>query len=614
VALFGSDPSKPFRDEIDSFAAEFEALRSASENRLTRSKLYRDEIESTRHVDKVASPAQTADYGRGPRRSQNDYQRNKFRFPLGQALTVKHAYRIAGRMPDVVVDRRQETPEERYRSDTMEKVWWAVVYDSDGEVAFADAAWDSSQIGSSAFEVYPSKTGGPPCFRALDSAMCLPVLGVDDPHDFQRFYRWWRVPYGAFVETYQGASFRDVPVDINEVQFDTDERMVTIVECCSKQKRIRFTLGVSSGSRDKKHVALEEWTHGYGFVPNVIVPNLGPYRKVFGWADYEFVREIIRYIPQLFGREADIIQMVANGAMMMKGTKLSPAQVKRLLAEGGVIPVGRDGDLVPVQVPDVPQFAIDHHNRAFDLMERLGFAPPAAWGAAGSSSGSDRGLQLQPMVELTAMKQKNWSAGLSRLAAYTYQMIEKKMVGAQTFKGTYPTGNGQQAFNLILGEGLDDLSQVDETTGDSVGSYPRDPKKLFGGDYKVRFLFADRIDYDDPAYVASELNKFAQNVQSATTTLEHLGIESPEDEMKLIQQEAEAFPWLRPGMLQMMQMAQDGANQQGQNDGSQNATSPEDAMMGAMGTMGQPDGQALDSDAMAGALPGSSNGQLYGGA
>jgi hypothetical protein len=62
-------------------------------------------------------------------------------------------------------------------------------------------------------------------------------------------------------------------------------------------------------------------------------------------------------------------------------------------------------------------------------------------------------------------------------------------------------------------------------------------------------------------------------------------------------------------------MAQnDGGDQQGQNDGSQNAPSPADSMSGAMDTMMGKDGQALDADAMSGALPGGANGQLYGGA
>jgi hypothetical protein len=68
-------------------------------------------------------------------------------------------------------------------------------------------------------------------------------------------------------------------------------------------------------------------------------------------------------------------------------------------------------------------------------------------------------------------------------------------------------------------------------------------------------------------------------------------------------------------MLKMMEMAQQDVSQQGQNDGSQNAASPADAMSGASETMMQPDGSALDTDAMTGALPGATpNGQMYGGA
>jgi hypothetical protein len=89
-----------------------------------------------------------------------------------------------------------------------------------------------------------------------------------------------------------------------------------------------------------------------------------------------------------------------------------------------------------------------------------------------------------------------------------------------------------------------------------------------------------------------------------------MGFEAPEDEMKLIEQESQDHPWLRQGMLKLLEM-QLNAPQQGQNDGSQN----QGADFGsAIDTMTSSDGQALDGDAMTGQLSGGPSGQLYGGA
>jgi hypothetical protein len=295
---------------------------------------------------------------------------------------------------------------------------------------------------------------------------------------------------------------------------------------------------------------------------------------------------------------------------MVRGTKLSPLQIQQLLQEGGVIPVGRDGDILPVQVPEMPSFSVEHGQRAFDLLERLGFAPPAAWGSIGAQSGSDRGLQLQPLFELTALKQKNWSAGLSRLGRMVFETIDKKGGTKATYAGVHRSGAKRKSFAITLGTEAPAQGLVDEMTGEAV-DLPTSPKELFSGDYRVRFEFASRIDFDDPAYVASELNKFAQGVQSARTTLERLGFPAPEDELKLIEQEAEQFPWLRQGMIKLLEM-QLNQSQQGANDGSQNFD-PAEAQMGAMGMMQTKDGASLDADAATSALQGGV-GQLYGGA
>src|SRR6187549_170990 len=137
-------------DDIKDLKAEFEALRNAEAPRLTRFRDYREENESSRDGD-VMQFQGNSDYD--VVRGQRAPMRHNIPLPFGQAMTVKHSYRIAGRLPDVVVDRREESPQERFRSDTMEKMVWGIIRESKGETEFADAAWDGSQLGASCFSI-----------------------------------------------------------------------------------------------------------------------------------------------------------------------------------------------------------------------------------------------------------------------------------------------------------------------------------------------------------------------------------------------------------------------------------------------------------------------------
>jgi len=590
-------------DDIKALKAEFESLRNAESPRLARFRDYREENESSRDGD-VMQFQGTSDYDviRGARAPM----RHNLPLPFGQAMTVKHSYRIAGRLPDVVVDRREESPQERFRSDTMEKMVWGIIRESKGETEFADAAWDGSQLGASCFSIYWNIKKQMPIFKSLDPAGVLVVRGLDDPFDFQRFYRFWSVPKSTFQAEYRNSIFREKSVEVDRASSDE----VTIVQCSDRNKMTRFAL--------EDGIGLDEWDHNYGFVPYTVIPNIGPQRRIWGWADYEFVRSLIQYLPQLLGREADILRAVANGSYLEKGTGQSPEALNAALQKGGVIPSKRDSSVEPIQPPDVPAFADAHRESVLTYIKMLGFTPDAAWGDGSAGSGSDRGLQLQPLQELSTMKQLNWSVGLSRLFAMAFEMIEGQQVGTARYRGKTQKGARRSPFNILIGPGLEPTQEPNpdynpETLdgGEDFIDVPRDPEALFDGDHDVRFEWANtNADPNDPAFVLSELNKFQQGAQSLRTTLENLGVESPEDEMNLIEQESERFPWLRQGMIQMLKAQMD--NQQGAGGGN-----PGDVATGLDAGLGQmltPDGAAMNADGGATALNSDVGGPLYGGA
>lgn len=592
MGLLSAKPSDDYQVRVNDLATEFRVLQAGDAERLSRMKMYRDEIEASKSEAHTKSNANTgSDYGRGGRTKGGNPERHRFTLPFAQALTVKHSFRIAGRLPDAQVDRREETEEERSRSDAMEKAWWGIVRASKGDVRIGAVAHDASSLGAGVLEVYWDAAAQMPKFRDIDPVGFLVVKGLDDPHDFQRVYRFWEVEFATLK-----ASYRDQYVDTAKtrpVSFDginvNPNGKVCVVEMTDRNRKVRFALDYVKDAKQRPNdVPLLDESHDYSFVPFVVIPNLGPERNVWGWADYDFVREIVGYIPTMFGREADILKMVANGAYKMKGAKLTSQAAKTILQQGGVLPVGKDGDIEPVQAAEVPAFASEHRQSAVQFLQMLGFAPPAAWGDGNAGSGSDRGLQLGPMLELTMMKQINFGAGLSRLGSMCFRMIEKLQAGQARYAGTSSKRGSRRGFTMVTAPAA---SNVD-------GATPL--PDVIGKDYEIRFSWPSRLDPDDPAFVASELNKFAQGAQSLRTTLERMGFEAPEDEMKLIEQESQDHPWMRQGMIKLLEM-QFNASQQGANDGSQNQSAD---FGSALDTMTTKDGQALDKNAMIGTLPG----------
>lgn len=627
---FGGSPiPRDYRDRVDALGHEFENLRQAQSERLNRYKTYRQENENSRALDD-AKAGLTSDYGR--RTASADDSRHAIALPFGMALTVKHAYRIAGRLPDAIVDRREESPQERYRSDTMEKMWWSILRASHGETVFASAAWDGSQLGASCFEVYFDIGLQMPLIRAVDPAGVLVVRGIDDPHNFQRIYRFWEVPVAELQAEYRDVEVAGVDVQVSDIQSTHkvgNVPMATVIQACDKNTCVRFALGAQQKMGPKVNTPLWEWDHNLGFVNYVVIPNIGPERDVWGWADYEFVRGLVAYIPELFSREADILKMVANGAFIEKGTGQPANTVKDTIKKGGVLPSRRDGSVEPIDPPEIPTFQESHSARAMEMVKMLGFAPDAAWGGADTRSGADRTLQLQPLVEYTAMKQTNWVNGLTRIGAMCYRMIEQLQTIDTVYRGAVQSGrtgqrSGFQPFKIgptaapvSLGQqpadptvAATDQAFLTDDSGEEI-VVPATPAELFDGDYTIRFAWQNRIDPDDPAYVLSELNKFSQGAQSLRTTLERLGMQAPEDEMKLIETEAERFPWLRQGMIALIQNQLQAENGQDAG-GAAGATTPSGQVADAVQMTQTKDGTALDADAGAKALGGLS--QLFGGA
>lgn len=601
--------SDAINNEVQQRADEFQQLRTEDAERIQRMKDYRTENEMSRDADIFGQVADTTDYGN--QKTNVDPSRHNIPLPFGLAAGIKHGFRIFGRLPDALVDRREETERERYRSDTMEKLVWSIIRASGDKTLFKDAAWDGSHLGASCFDLYFDDKKQLPVIRSIDPTGVMVVPGLENVHDFERVYRFWEVSRRSLQAAYGGKLFRDYPIPTEALKQDT----CVLVQVADKQGWMRFVVDGFDAEDDLDAMPLEEHRHGLGLVPYIVVPNIGPEREPWGWADYELIRGLVHYIPTLFSREADMIRMVSGGSFIEKGTGQSPSRILSILRKGGVIPSKRDGTVEPISAPDVPDFEQDHAQRALQMMKMLGFLPDAAWGDGAAGSGSDRGLQLQPLLELTEMKQANWSSGLARLFECAFRMMEQKQLHRTQYSGSVQKGQRRVPFILPeIGPTVEDATietGFDEETGEpTTETLPRTLKGLFAGDYAVRFVWQNRIDPDDPAFVNSELAKFQQGAQSLRTTLENLGVQNPEDEIKIIEQEAERIPWLRQGQIALIKAQLDAERAAGGDEGGRPAD-PATGLFNASDSFAETDTVATDADLAGQALPGQS-GPLYG--
>ena len=208
--------------DIQAASAEYRSLSAAASERISRFEQYRAEANAVRDSSVRAQNPDISDYGRRPG-NRSMPQRHRIPLPLGKAMTVKHAYRIAGALPDIYVDQREESPEENHRSDTMEKIAWTIMCESKVETAFSSAAWNASEIGSACFDLYFDYKRNMPIFRSVDPAGILEVRGTEDPHDFHRVYRIWKAPLTSVQMEYRDKEFRGQPIPVDDISAVADK-------------------------------------------------------------------------------------------------------------------------------------------------------------------------------------------------------------------------------------------------------------------------------------------------------------------------------------------------------------------------------------------------------
>lgn len=624
--------------------AERLALESADGSRVERMKQYRAELEGHRDASLRGAAAEVSDYGR-QLSSGSQTPKHDIRMPYGLAQVIKHTERTGGRLPDLVVPRLDGSQRETWRQGQVEKMLYQSWNASGAEVQLADATWDGSALGACVFEAcFDLRYGRVPTFRSLDPVTVSVVPGEHRPDVITRIFRSWYSPRASVVNEYQGKAVDLDDVDLGPVDVELlpegEHRggvdLIRVHEALTDESRYRWAGGL----------LLHRQQHGYGFCPAVVVPNVGPHRMLWGYSDYELVRSVTAYYERLMSRQADIIRFVANGTFTARATGLAADVIHRGIRNGGVLPIKVDGELRALDPPAQPPFVDSHLQNMQQAMNDLGFTPPASWGnGANTTSGSERQMAMFPQGELASLKQSNLAYGLTRLNEMLLKLWEKKVPDSGTYRGTMTRGGRTRSYQLGVGDAAQPPDQAvtlpaeapaDQFTMDpelqadpaipETNPLPRTPAETIDGDYANAVLFAAHLDVHDPQFVLAEINKFNAGIQSAQTTLERLGFESPEDELQLVEAESQRMPWVRQGMIALLQMQLDAAMAEGQGSGAPTVDSGAGGdLAGAMSSM--TDGanatgainfdalnSAINGNAERGAAPGGMPGVPYGAA
>lgn len=549
----------PFRRE--DYHTELQQLRAQDGLRISRMLGMRSLMEQFRRDDMRSN---TWDYGRRFL-GTGAGSKHDLRLPYLLATSIKHTHRAASQVPDVRVDRADQSLEEEWRQYALERylaVCWA---HSDASVQLQDGAWDGSVCGGFAFEIEYDVGRQIGCFYARDPAGIVIVPDPATIWPYQRVYRSWTTPVAALKASYRGRDINPLnesfgPVSVEDLVPDEggdgDMNRCTVHEVSTPLFKYRWCGNVDLYHRD----------HNYGITPWVAGPNIGPRRKIWGYSDVEMLADAAIYYQEAMSKQADVVAFAARGAYTEEETGQNAEQIAGIIATGGVVPIREGSEIKPIEAATQPAFVDKHLEDARRAIMDVGFTTTASWAStdgAGATSGSENGMRLQPTVELARLKQVTLRWGLERVNEIILRIAEKMIHvdDGVTYRGSIPLPNGRsQPFKVKLG-GVAEGTLPVQFSDIADTSLPT----AIGGAYGTNVIFNDRLDVYDPQHTLSELSKFQGNAQSLRTTLENLGCQDPDKEIQLIIKEVEENPWMNNGAIALIKQQLDAQTQGGAN-------------------------------------------------
>lgn len=279
--------------------------------------------------------------------------------------------------------------------------------------------------------------------------------------------------------------------------------------------------------------------YGTGRVPVFVFPITIAGDDAIGPSVIQDIIDLNIYADKLLSQSADIIKRYSNPTLLDKQSGQSAERIRDTVqADGGVIPVKRDGDIVYLNWQGTPPDIQAQWERVMTAIYDLSGKPAAtAFGQILSNqSGTASNMASSPMANQTQTHRGVFGHVLSQLNGDILKLYEKYVAGKVIdVKVSANVRPGTSAFKAY-----------DSTQRGITGAQ-------IAGWYENRIKWPALLRTDDPLYVQTELTKMKADgnnppAQSQYTTMENLGIEDVERERDRIQAELED-PRMHPERL-----------------------------------------------------------------
>ncbi len=224
----------------------------------------------------------------------------------------------------------------------------------------------------------------------------------------------------------------------------------------------------------------------YGFIPFVHIPNARPANEFWGISDLKDVMPLNRELNERMSDVADVIRFHSDPPVVFKGVR----EHSSLAVGPGTVwdlPEGAEVELLEWrgQAPAVQE----HIERVMRALHDVAETPKTAFGDSGRLlSGVALETEMQPLIQKTLRKRIWWSAGLRRRNRYILRIAELQ----------------------------------------GIGSF---------APYRSRIIWPPLLPADNESEVRNNVALVSAGLRSRRTAMDRLGEESPETEMRLIEEE-----------------------------------------------------------------------------
>ena len=347
--------------------------------------------------------------------------------------------------------------------------------------------------------------------------------------------------------------------------------------------------GTTKSATETTPIVLKEFKHTYGRAPFFVLQNLvnpGDDPLTNGsLGDLDDVIGLNVHYNLISSEAAEEIITNIHRPTVYKSNDHQQNVNELEFKSGSVYPIGADEDLATLDWVGMPQAVQNHLDQIMGGIQDVSFVGQAGFGQYPSgATGVSLRLLMQSLENILVLKIPIRVACLQAVCELLLRIVEDK-TRAVSLSETAPRPK-ETPLELWMKDRLGRFGQVSLTAEDIAGNY------------FVDIDYGNILPRAETEYQQNEVYKNKTGNQSLYTTMDNIGVESPDDEMERIREENQDIA-LNPEkvaaiaqavllQIQLQQMQQD-KKQPPEGIGTQAAPAPPPGMLPPeMGQPGQP--------------------------